>query len=221
MAFKFTKSRFLLCEGDDDKGFFETLIAQRNLPDFQVCHPAEICGTGGKTAFTPSLKGMETISGWAALEALLVVGDNDEATSFSDIQKCFTDNGHTAPLNSQTVGNMFGKPVAILMIPKATIVGDLETLCLPAIHERWPRAKRCVPFFLRCTGAVTLFGADKWPKRSSVSKARVRAATVGFNADDPYKGMGHLFRNGTLSVHNRCFDELVTFFQTFDAMCGI
>lgn len=26
MPFKFTKSYFLLCEGDDDKGFLETLI---------------------------------------------------------------------------------------------------------------------------------------------------------------------------------------------------
>jgi len=45
--------------------------------------------------------------------------------------------------------------------------------------------------------------------------------SVGFNEDDPYKGLHHLFRNGTLSASNPCFDGLVAFLRNFDAMVGI
>jgi hypothetical protein len=113
------------------------------------------------------------------------------------------------------------KPVAICMIPNPRQFGDLESLSLPTIHRTWPKARLCVPLFLRCTGALTLFGRPNWPKRSSLSKAKARAASVGFNRDDPYKGIGHLFQNGTLSVQHECFDELTAFLQNFDAFCGI
>jgi hypothetical protein len=214
----FKKSRFILCEGDDDKGVFESLITARNLPDFQVCHSAECNGggPGGKTGFAKSIKGMEALSGFGDLRALLIVADNDTLqTSFTDTQRAFTDNGHTAPANPNVVGDMLGKPVAIRMIPTDAVVGDLETLCLPAIHAKWPLAQGCVTTFLQCTGA------NAWNKQSSISKARARAAAVGFYEPDPFKGIGHLFRNGTLSPLDPCFDNLVTFLQNFDAMCGI
>jgi hypothetical protein len=218
----FTKPRFMLCEGDDDKGFFEALITTRGLPEFQICHSAEVCGTGGITGFAKSLGGMEVLSGWRDLKALLIVADNDlVGPSFGAAQKALTDNGHVAPAHPAAVGRMFGKPVAILMIPSANTVGDLESMCLPAVYGKWPKAKRCVTFFLKCAGALKCSGANNWNKRASVSKARVRSATVGFNEDDPYKGIGHLFRNGTLSVNDPCFDEVAAFLRGFDAMCGI
>ena len=217
----FTKARFLLCEGDDDKGFFEALIAARSLPDFQVCHTGECCGTGGITGFAPSLKGMVALSGWRNVRGLLLVSDNDTAASFGVVQQALTSNGFSPPPDPTGVGEMGGKPVAVLMIPHSSAVGDIETLSLPCIYAKWPKARICVPLFLRCTGALTLTGGPKWPRRASISKARARATTVGFNADDPYKGIGHLFRNGTLSVKHPCFDAVASFLRGFDAMCGI
>lgn len=212
----FSKPRFLLCEGDDDKGFFEALIRERHLPEFQVCHSAECGGVGGKTGFFKALQGMEVLSGFRDLRALLVVADNDViGTTFTEAQKAITDNGYVAPPSPAGIGNMAGKPIAILMVPRSDTVGDLETLCLPAIHQCWPHAQQCVDAFLQCTGA------NAWAKRASISKARARSAAVGFYEPDPYKGIGHLFRNGTLSVHHSCFDEIAAFFQNFDVMCGI
>ncbi len=219
---QFTKPRFLLCEGDDDKGFFEVLISGRQLPEFQVCNSKDCCGTGGTSGFQPSLKGMEALSGWLELKALLIVRDNDVAgASFKEVCDALEANGHIPPPNPDATGTMAGKPVAILMIPRADRVGDLETLCLPAIYEKWPKAKRCVPLFLKCTGALKCTGGNNWAKRSSVSKARARAATVGFHEDDPYRGIGILFKKGILSVQNSCFDEVARFLGNFDAMCGI
>jgi hypothetical protein len=217
MAFLgFTKPRFLLCEGDDDKGFLEALIAGRNLPEFQVCHAAECCNVGGKTGFTKALQGMEVLSGFRDLRALLFVADNDVVgTTFAEVQKAITDNGHTAPQIPTAVGQMAGKPIAILMIPRHDLVGDLESLSLPAIHACWPKAQQCVDDFLKCSGA------DAWNRRASISKARARAAAVGFYEPDPYKGIGHPFRNGTLSVQHQCFDQIADFLRGFDAMCGI
>jgi len=208
----------MLCEGDDDKGVYESLIVARNLPDFQICHSAECNGggPGGKVGFAKAIKGMEALSGFRDLRALLIVTDTDALqTSFEDAQRALVDNGHTAPANPNVAGDMLGKPVAIRMIPTDAAIGNLEALCLPAIHEKWPTAPQCVNAFLHCTGA------DTWTKQSSISKARARAAAVGFYEPDPYKGIGHLFRNGTFSPLHACFDNLAAFLRNFDAMCGI
>ncbi len=214
--FEFTKSHFLMCEGDDDKGFLETLIKERGLPDFQVCHAAE-CNdknTGGRPGFEHSLAGFSIIKGFAYVKAILIVSDNDTPASFNEVCSALTNNNYTAPSTPNSVGSIKTKPVAILMIPRNKN-GDLETLCLPSIHEKWPKSSECVTSFLRCTGA------DQWQKSSSVNKARARAATVGFNEEDPFRGIGHLFRRGTLSSKNACFDEVAEFLKNFDKMCNI
>lgn len=222
MTFTFTKPRFLLCEGDDDKGFLETLIREQGLPDFQICHAAECNeagadakGVGGRSGFKHSLAGFPPITGFANLRAILIVTDNDKASSFLEVRDALTDNGYTAPATVADLGSVQGKPVAILMLPSHAENGDLEKLCLPEIHRVWPKAHECVTAFMTCTGA------DKWKKASSVNKARARAAAVGFNEDDPYRGLGHLFRNGTLSTTNACFQPIVDFLRGFDAMAGI
>jgi hypothetical protein len=217
MSFEFKKSRFMMCEGDDDKGFLETLIRERGLPEFQVCHAAECNekGVGGRSGFRHSLSGLSPITGFSEVKAMLIVTDNDKATSFADVCAVLTHNGHQAPTTSTQVGAIHGKPVAVLMIPSANECGDLEKLCLPEILGRWPRAEQCVREFLACTGA------DQWRKNSSLNKARARSAVVGFNEDEPYMGIGNLFRNGTLSVRNPCFDEVALFLENFDQMCRI
>lgn len=218
---RFTKSRLLICEGDDDKGFLETLIKDRGLPDFQVCHAAE-CNekrVGGKSGFEHALTGFSAITGFSTiLKAILIVTDNDTADSFDKVCSALTknllQNNFSAPSKPDSVGSIHTKPLAILMIPRNEI-GDLEKICLPAIHKKWPKSSGCVESFLKCTGA------DKWRKPSSINKARARAAAVGFNEEDPFKGIGHLFRQGTLSTKNACFDEITEFLKNFDKMCGI
>ena len=216
--FKFNKSRFLICEGDDDKGFLETLIRERGLPDFQVCHSAECNGgvAGGKSGFQHFFDGLSAaITGFSAVKAILIVTDNDTAGSFKAICDILTNSHHKAPSGPSGVGSIHKKPVAILMVPRYGTIGDLEFLCLPAIHKKWPKASGCVESFLKCTGA------DKWSKRSSINKASARAATVGFNEEDPFMGIGNLFKHGILSTKNTCFDEVAKFLNDFDRMCGI
>jgi hypothetical protein len=206
----------MLCEGDDDKGVFEAIISKRGLPEFQVCHAHECGGIGGRGGFAKALAGIEAISGFGSVRGFLLVTDNDVLNaSFKEAQQALLDNGHTPPADPMGIGRIAGRPVAILMIPHREVVGDLETLCLPAVHDKWPTAENCVRAFLDCTGA------SAWRKRSSLSKARARAAAVGFNEPDPYKGIGHLFRNDTLSAMHPCFDEISEFISTLAARMGI
>lgn len=212
----FTKSRFILCEGDDDKGFLEALISRLNLPGFQVCHAHECGGVGGKTGFSKALRGMEVLTGFGNLIGILVVADNDEVgTTFAEVQKAITDSGNTPPASYDAIGNLKGKPLAVRMVPSHDVAGDFESLCLPAIHAHWSNANRCVTDFLQCTGA------NNWTTHGSLNKARARAASVGFYEPDPFKGIGHLFRNGELPVNDHCFDAVAAFLRNFDAMCGL
>lgn len=216
-TFTFTKPRFLLCEGVDDKYFFEALIAEHNLPDFQVRHAAE-CNeqnVGGRSGFRCSLdSGIQAVKGFDQLKAILVASDNDKPTSFAEVQFELTEGGNTPPATPDGVGSVSGKPTAVLLVP-TTEHGDLEKLCLPELSRIWPKSPTCVTEFLKCTGA------DKWKKTASINKATARSAIVGFHEDDPYNGLGILFQRRVLKTANACFAPLVDFFRRFDAMVGI
>ena len=216
-SFAFTDKRFILCEGIDDKLFLQRLIIERGLPSFQVCHAAECnkANVGGKNGFKHSLSGFEVISGFSDVRSFLIVTDNDDPSrSFRDVQDIISKNGYTPPLSVGEIGSISNKPLAVLMVPNHVAAGDFEVLCLPEIHRVWPTAEGCVNDFLTCSGAA------QWPKQSSLHKARARAATVAFYQDDPFKGIGYLFNNGTLSTMNPCFDEIARFLQAFDRFCG-
>ncbi|MHB8422344.1 MAG: DUF3226 domain-containing protein [Leptospirales bacterium] len=215
MAFQFTKERFLLCEGSDDKSFFEVLIETRELPEFQVCQTAETNRdqVGGIPGFQKALekRGLEVISGFNEVKAFLFVVDNDFVNdSFSSLQRIVRSNGYTPPESPNKVGCLGGKPLAFLLVPNDRDKGGLEKLCLPAIYDKWPTAKDCVDNFLNCTGATS------WSKGSSICKAQARAAIVGFNEDDPFKGIGHLLRQDVLSVRHQHFNQIYEFLSDFD-----
>jgi hypothetical protein len=88
-------------------------------------------------------------------------------------------------------------------------------MTLDVLIGKWPKSKDCVEAFLRCTGA------DKWNNQASKNKALSRAIIVGFNESDPYKGLGHLFRSGELSVLHPKLEWLVESFRRVDQLLEI
>jgi hypothetical protein len=217
----FSSTRFILCEGPDDKHFLEVLIKSHNLPNFQVCHAAEFNGwkpgeqpTGGKNGFKSCLDRIDVLSGFDDLKAVLIVTDNDEAKSLRALRKSLK-RVCSIPNFVTEVGRIYGKPLAVFLVPSATEIGDLETFCLPEVHRVWPRSPKCVEDFLTNTGALS------WTKQSSINKARSRAAIVGFYQPEPYMGLGYLFQKGQLSVNNPRFTPLVDFLRNFDTFVGI
>jgi len=215
-GYSFTEERFALCEGDDDKFFLEALIKERRLPKFQVKHTGECSGHGGTSGFLHALNGIELLGGFAQVKGILLLTDNDKIPkSFNDMRRILRALKISVPDEPSEILTICGKPAALLLVPDHKTVGDLETLSWPAIVDKWPNVARCVPEFLRCTGA------DQWRRPSSINKATLRSAIISNYADDPYKTLGLLFKKGVISTTHKCFDAVAQFLTDFDRMVGI
>jgi hypothetical protein len=213
----FSEERLILCEGDDDKYFLQALIEERGLPRFQVRHTGECSDKGGgRGGFLHALNGIEALTGFEQLKAILLVTDNDEMPkSFNDMRRILKALKLSLPNHPTDVLTICGKPGALLMLPRHDTAGDLETLCWPAIVAKWPNANTCVPQFLKCTGA------DQWTKPASINKARLRSAIIGNHEKDPYNTLGLLFQRRVLSTAHACFDSVAQFLADFDHTVGI
>lgn len=212
MSWEFEKERFIICEGINDKHFLKAVIHKRGLPSFQIRHAAECNGskTGGRDGFGLAIEGIEALSGFSDLKGIIIVTDNDYENVVNDIQRKLETYGYIAPSNQNEIGTFYGKPVAIILIPDHDKLGNLETLCLPALYEKLPGAKECVKAYLDCTDAI------RWEKQHELCKAVVRSIIAGFYENDPYKGLGYLFRDIPSLAEHTCFDGLVDILNHFD-----
>lgn len=208
----FEKERFILCEGINDKFFLNTIIERRGLPSFQIRHSAECNGNniGGREGFGHAIEGIDVVSGFPELKGIIIITDNDHEQVIANIQTNLAQFGYIAPVNANQVGSIQGKPTAIILIPRHDSYGSLETLCLPALYEKWPGAEVCVREYLECTRAVT------WEKQHELCKAAVRSIISGFYETDPYKGLGYLFRDDKSLADHACFNELADILNRFD-----
>jgi hypothetical protein len=209
-------ARFVLCEGDDDKGLLETITKLPGMPKFQVRHAAE-CNekhTGGRSGFQHAIAEFDIVSNFREIEGFVLVTDNDNAKAFRETAKTLSKNRYKAPPTLAGIGDLDGRPVKIILLPD-TGHGDLEKLCLAVLISKWPKTKPCVDAFLKCTGA------NKWKTQASRNKALARAMIVGSYEDDPYKGLGHLFRKGVLSPAHPALRPLVRSFRDIDQLLGI
>jgi hypothetical protein len=209
-------ARFILCEGDDDKGLLETIAALPDMPRLQVRHSAE-CNelhTGGRPGFEHSINGFSIVSNYRLVSGFVFVTDNDNAEAFTNTCNTLARTVCRVPTTFDDIGELDGRPLRILLSPSGNH-GDLEKLCFDVLATKWPDSVKCVDAFLECTGA------SKWETIASINKARARAMIIGSNEDDPYKGIGHLFRKGVLSVAHPALEPLVKALQNIDKLLGL
>ena len=85
----FTGENFILCEGESDQNFLESLIKHKSLPPFQVMHANKANGGkgGGIGGFGPAIEGFEAHTGFSKLKGIAIVTDNDKQSSCSDLEK--------------------------------------------------------------------------------------------------------------------------------------
>jgi len=75
---KFTLPQVLLCEGEEDKAFFERLIEARNLPNFHIRTTAiKRGGPGGNTKFEGALRRLR-LHNIEVIKHILLVTDADD-----------------------------------------------------------------------------------------------------------------------------------------------
>jgi hypothetical protein len=212
---EFETERFILCEGEHDKHFLDALIKERQLGAFQIKTSWECVGAGGVAGFGPAIQGFPAIRGFKRLVGIAIVTDNDNLQTLSNVERKLQEYGYV-PTGSERVGKIDSKPVLIVPLPDDKDCGDLEKLCLPALYSEWPNAEECVRAYLECTGAL------QWVKKQQLYKAKVRCVISAYYEDDPYKGLGYLFKEKKLLTHHECFNRLSNILERFDDIikCG-
>jgi hypothetical protein len=135
----YSEPKLIIGEGKADQIFFSELFKAHNLSGFQSDFP--VLGDdlrGGWSKLGTYLKGLGVSPTFAAnVRKVVLVADNDEASSFENIRGEVTKAGYSVPDAPKQFVSTAGKPeVAILMIPD-TFPGCLETLCYAAASNRW------------------------------------------------------------------------------------
>lgn len=207
----FTADRFILCEGENDKHFLEILISHKNLPPFQVMHADEANGGkgGGRSGFGPALEGFDVHTGFEKLRGIAIVTDNDTPSTCPDLERELSRYGYVQS-GSDCLGTLNSIPVRLILLPNRNEFGDLETLCLPALYDKWASSEKCVTEYLRCTAAAL------WRRQNKIPKAKVRSIISGYYEADPNKGLGYLFKEEPDLLDDKCFDELADILRHFD-----
>jgi hypothetical protein len=134
---KFTLPRVLICEGEEDKAFFERLTQARSLPDFHISTTAGTRGAaGGNTKFGSALRSLK-FRNLDVIRHILLVTDADDDWDRRFIYVCdqITEAAFGRPPAKPFQPSASRPPITVMMIPVDLTVGCLECVCeIPARH---------------------------------------------------------------------------------------
>jgi len=194
--------RLLVCEGPEDKFFFERLINIRNLPRYHIWHSGVRRGQrGGNTKFAEAIRlfQFERPKTFRSLNRIVIAADNDETPEESFINVCNQIDEffgvNSAPKNPLEPTKT-KPPVTVLMIPRPGKKGHLESLCNDVAREQDKRIASHVDDFM------SLISAEKWNDESRFGKAWLRVDLAARCKNDPFVPLGVVFTE-------RRHDELI------------
>ena len=199
---EFAKRILILSEGGADCEFFQKLVQIRALNDCQVLRPAD-----GKN-FGNRLKSIRSIADPSSTIVLVTDSDDDPAASFADIQHQLQEVGDygVPPAPLQAAPSPGFPTVVVMLLPKATTPGSLETLLLGPLSAAYAPQRAAVEQFL--AGRMAGWSAAKQ------SKARVACMIASICQDDPscsVSSMWYEARGFQPLLHHNGFDELAAF----------
>ncbi len=203
----FTEERVLVCEGIDDKRFFEALIRTWKLPSFQVfaANTLNPDRTGGLNGFERSVSSIKPLTSLSKVKLLVLAADNDaHEDALGTLKAALRNNGFSCPDSVGVVARSSeqGMPSTGIVLVPGERNGALEALCLDVLFEKWPSAQKCIETFLSCTGASS--ATPPWTE-SNLDKSRLHAAIAGYNRTDPEKGLRDCFQGGVIDVGHAVF----------------
>lgn len=214
------EERILICEGDQDQFFLETLIQEQDLPAFQIKGSAgwNRLDVGGIEGFGFALEKLAAVTDFKKLKGIAIVTDNDKKGALENVkqklQKHFSslqNDYNYKTTRSKYIVRLNSKPVLIVLVPDNKNCGNLETLCLPVLYDHWSTAGKCVEEFLKCTSAIPNWTNNK------LDKAKVGSIISGYHKDNPNQALGRLFqRSNELPTNHKCFDQLINILKHFD-----
>lgn len=178
--------KILIVEGQDEENFFDALLRNMKLTDFDIRH------VGGKDQFPKKFPTLLKTPGFFApdnspmVTHVAIVRDKDEDEAFESISNIVSAQGLKPPIEHSTFSD--GNPkVGIFIMPGTEVKGTmLEDLCLKTVEN--DIAMKCVNKFAACASAL-----DPSPKNMSKAKAQTFLAaqpeiahTVGVGAQKGY-----------------------------------
>jgi hypothetical protein len=212
-----TRPFLILCEGVSDKHFFDRLIAKRQIENcFQVKFPHRGDDkTGGRSKFGAWLDVVADSEDFLTnIRAVLVVSDNDDASSFTEVKKSLEKaEKFSIPANVREVAQSTDLPALVILMVPIDSFGNLESLCLSAAYKKWP-IKHSVDNFTNATDAKNL----KSGKLSKMQLQCVIAATCAERPDAGFVGHWRTAEKFHIPLDESLFDEIVNFLKGFKAM---
>jgi hypothetical protein len=203
----------IVCEGDADKFFFRKLLALNDIIGVEAPFPTK-SDEGGIGQFARFLQGLERY--FDLLTGVVLVADstNDRNKIFRDVCKKIKQANRDGSLDypirkelKKIEGKAGRAPSVVVITLPIDGAGGLETLCVEALSRRYPKVRKCVESFLKCSGV------DKWGNQEKIDKARFQALIAGGNKDDPNKSLKNMLDYDLIPLDHGCFKSVVDFLK--------
>lgn len=163
------------------------------------------------------MRGLRLQPGFDAVKGIVVTSDNDDSprASFQEVRKLVHDADYKAPNQpfAVTARSDTSPALSIMMIPAIGESGQLETLCLKAIRDAWPKEFECAGQYAACVGIAN------WSKGRQ-ERATLRALISHICKKDPNTSLTHLWHGGrevVIPLDHACFNGIAEFLNGFDA----
>lgn len=216
----FDRPWLVLCEGDSDKKLIDRLLIDRGIPDrdkFHVQFPDRKGGRGGRSLFGSYLADLrETSQSFRDnVTAILIVSDNDKdpVVSLREVRDELKKANFPVPSTERGVRRGGSYPaVVILMIPKG-VPGNLETLCVQAVHHKWGLEAALNAFVAATPAAAWEIGPQ--------SKMRMQVILAATCATNPATSLSYIWSEPAqyhFPLTHPAFDDLADFLRGFDAL---
>jgi len=189
----------------------------RGIPDFQSED------AGGTSKFQAYLDGLESRTGIGNLEAVIIIGDNDDAPAerFRELRTQLKKARLPYPDNPLEIARRANPNFAVIvvMLPftaaGAVARGCLETILLESAAQRHAAIKLCVDGYAACVGV------NGW-SIAKTSKMLLRCILSAAWPDDPNYGLQYALNpaKNLIPLDHTCFDLIAHFLEDFPTGLG-
>jgi uncharacterized protein DUF3226 len=172
-------SKLILVEGSSDKAFFQALLKNRGINDFEVNSPWDMGNNEeGEDAIKILLDLLPVHPNFENVKKIIIVvdSDNDPIEKFRKFQAIIQNTNvfsgksekYPVPTSLKNFASANNCPdVAVVLLPDSNTNGAMETLCLQAAIPNYPKISTCIDNFVNC------INANEWsPQKNSKLKLR-------------------------------------------------
>lgn len=200
-------NQLLLVEGKDEVSFFEALLNEQTIENFQVI------SVGGKDQFKGKFPALVKSEGFSEVNTLGLIRDAEENkanSAFLSICSQLKGNNLPVPKTINEVIKEKGMRVGIFIMPNNSDEGMLEDLCLKSIKKN--SIDHCIEEYIQCC----LDNLPDEEKNIKISKAKVLAFLATKNP--LVNSLGVAAKNGYWNLKDDCFDEIKEFINKLVAI---